>query len=499
MHVDLKRNPIILIWINKGQNMSQLDIFHQIKANAYDTPDKIALILDQEKISYAAFLSKVKTYQNCFIDKPDQLIAQILPNRQAIDLLSLFIAATSLGHNTQILNADWPDNIKHAILSEQQPDIIASMDELPQPISQNQPTIHQDTNKAFYTGFTSGSTGGPKGFIRSQQSWLDSFAADQKVFNFSQDDVIIAPGNLAHSLFFYAAIRGLYLGATVILSSHFRPDRILDQMRDFKATIAYMTPTQIRAVLDVKKSRMEPLKAMRLILSSGSKLPLAWLHDINITFPYQKTYEFYGTSELSYISANKLSLDTDSRNVGKAFPFVDILILDQDKTQVPTGETGQIFVKSKFKFIGYARDNRQSDLGNCQVFQDYISVGDLGYLDDDENLHLMGRIDRMFLSSGRNIYPEEIEKNLQSSPYLNHAAVFKEADPKRENRIVAVILTSEAPNLADLINYCRENLPSYHIPHRFYGIDHWPKTVSDKTDLKYLEAKLATKELEQLT
>lgn len=478
--------------------MSHLDIFHQIKHHAASQPDKTAILLDRDPITYRDFFQKIETYQHCFQDKHAQLVAAILPNQHAIELLSVFIAATSLGHNTEVLNSDWPEEIIETILQEQEPDIVITHSGLPVHQSDKKPTLSTNTDLAFYTGFTSGSTGGPKGFVRSQQSWLDSFKADQKVFGFHKDDVIIAPGSLAHSLFFYAAIRGLYLGATIILSSHFRPDRILKQIHDFNVTIAYMTPTQIRSVIDAVKPTDPPLNKIRLILSSGSKLPLAWLDDISSVFPMQETYEFYGTSELSYISANKLTSQTDNTNVGQAFPFVDLLILDQNKNSVPVGETGQIFVRSKFKFMGYALPNRQTDMRNCQIYQDYISVGDLGFLDTKNNLHLIGRIDRMFQSMGRNIYPEEIEKALQSSPYLNHAAVFKEADEKRENTIAAVILKSEAPQLLELIQYCREKLPNYSIPYRFYMIDDWPRTVSDKTNLKLLETKLAKRELEIL-
>ncbi|WP_420548349.1 AMP-binding protein [Curvivirga sp.] len=478
--------------------MSHIDIFHQIKYHAASFPDKTAIILDRNRITYADFFQKIQTYQHCFHDKPSQLIATILPNQHAFELLSIFIAATSLGHNTEVLNSDWPEEIIDTILQEQNPDLILTNAGLPIHQSAKNPAINTNTDLAFYTGFTSGSTGGPKGFVRSQQSWLDSFKADQQVFSFHKDDVIIAPGSLAHSLFFYAAIRGLYLGATIVLSRHFRPDRILKQIQDFKVTIAYMTPTQIRSIIDAVKPSDPPLNKMRLILSSGSKLPLAWLDDISSVFPMQETYEFYGTSELSYISANKLTPQSDSTNVGQAFPFVDLLILDQNKNSVPVGETGQIFVRSKFKFMGYALPNRQTDMGHCQIYQDYISIGDLGFLDKKNNLHLIGRIDRMFQSMGRNIYPEEIEKVLQSSPNLNHAAVFKEADEKRENTIAAVILKSEAPQLSNMIQYCREKLPSYSIPYRFYMIDHWPRTVSDKTDLKLLETKLAKEELEIL-
>ena len=90
-----------------------------------------------------------------------------------------------------------------------------------------------DDGDIFYTGFTSGSSGQPKGFARSRHSWLESFRNDQIECPLSSDDVVAAPGNLSHSLYLYALVRALHSGAAVVLLKRFAVSRLvraLDQL-----------------------------------------------------------------------------------------------------------------------------------------------------------------------------------------------------------------------------------------------------------------------------
>ena len=129
-----------------------------------------------------------------------------------------------------------------------------------------------DIHRPFYTGFTSGSTGMPKGFLRSQHSWLESFRGDERQFGFTADDVFVALGSLAHSLFMYAVIRGLYAGAETVFFPQFRPDRVLDRIQNSNGTVIYGVPTQYDAIALEGERKERRLAGVRLVLSSGAKL-----------------------------------------------------------------------------------------------------------------------------------------------------------------------------------------------------------------------------------
>jgi long-chain acyl-CoA synthetase len=141
-------------------------------------------------------------------------------------------------------------------------------------------------------------------------------------------------------------------------------------------------------------------------------------------------------------------------------------------------------------FDGYVRD------GRFEPAEARVSVGDAGWLDEEGNLHLDGRIDRMFQSSGRNIVPETIEAALAAVEGIEAAAVFGMPDPVREHRIVAVL---KAPVDADrnaLFAGLRESLPPYAIPGHYLGCADWPVTVSGKPDLVALRKRLDGDQLE---
>ena len=118
--------------------------------------------------------------------------------------------------------------------------------------------------------------------------------------------------------------------------------------------------------------------------------------------------------------------------------------------------------------------------------QKIFTVGDNGYLDDMGALHLQGRIDRIFQSSGRKIIPENIEHALIELNQIALAAILPVSDDRRENIICAIIQLNFAINRADLVKHLKTSLSSYEIPHQFYLCEDWPKTAGGKTDLLML-------------
>ncbi len=481
-------------------------IFQQIQNHVESLGDKKALIFDGVEFSFQDFYQLVSRYRSNFTGLEGKAIALLVPN--SVDVLALFVAGVSMNCNVQILNYDWPDPMVDRLIGEHKPALVISdrpiencdhlmkIDELSGPMISRNISIMEDASLPFYTGFTSGSTGGPKGFVRSQQSWLDSFDADQDVFGLKPEDVIIAPGNLAHSLFIYAAIRSLYLGATVLIFSNFRPNRIRRMMEQHHASVIYATPTQLRSLMDCPQG--EPLDSLRLILSSGSKFPVEWFLETKTHFPNNDLFEFYGSSELSYISTRQMTLETKSSNVGKPFPGVDVKIFSPEFTDMENYDIGQIYVKSKFCFLGYAMTSGSYDKGECMFHGDYLSVGDMGYMDAEGDLHLIGRVDRMFQSSGRNIYPEEIEDVLLGHPDITNVAVFGEENARKGAVVTAVLNGKNKIDLKSILLHCRQNLAPYAVPIRFYVIDVWPYTVSDKSDIQKIKLELKTGQLKLL-
>ena len=489
------------------------DIPARIRGHARSHPERVALSAEGVDIAWGELAASVERIADYLSAKyPGETMALLLPNSPAFVLF--FLAGVRSEKNVQVLDPQWPTKTTSQVIDHLRPGCVISSTaggyepllHVPDPHRHHRDVLRHllgdadtpakappansaptDLEKPFYTGFTSGSTGLPKGFARSQRSWLESFRCDAAEFSFSSEDVFVAAGNLVHSLFLYALMRGLHAGSRTVIFRRFRPDRTLDRIQETAATVVYAVPTQYDAMTAVAQSKGQRFDCIRLALSSGAKLSQGLKDRLRSVLPGAEIGEFYGTSELSYVTVARDG-EAPPGSVGRPFRGVDIRIRDSAGDELPAGETGRVFVASPLRFIGYASpdDALPDRLG------DAICLGDVGYLDPDGFLFLVGRSDRMIVSSGNNIHPEEVESVLAAHPMVVEAAVVGIGDHRRGQRIVAII--GRDPQAAvtrrDLIAWCRARLPIYKVPMDYVELTDWPLTVSDKIDFPRLHALL---------
>ncbi len=482
-------------------------------------PQEIAFYIDRHAVSIGELMDRAVSISRFLTDRPfaSRTLAVLGENTESF--ISAFLGANLCHLNVQVLDPLWPKERVERVLSASRPDLLLtdrtnihytpvhSITDIPEEASDpkkfialaEQHSNAHESDRAFYTGFTSGSSGMPKGFLRSEQSWLESFHLDGEEFSFDPSDIFICPGNLAHSLFFYALLRGLFLGAPVMLFSTFRPRQIVRELQGLHRAVIFAVPTQLQALLDAAKHLDITLRGIRLLLSSGAKLPKALRLPLKEVFTNAALAEFYGSSELSYISVAKEEENTPDCSVGRVFRGVDVKILDTEFSEMPANRAGTIYIKSPLRFLEYAA-REAGDLPEMQLWKDYCSCGDRGYLDERGFLYITGRNDRMMICSGRNIHPEEIEGVLQDYPGILQAAVIAVADVLRGHKPAAVLQVGEGVevNRSALIGYCSERLPEYFVPKLYYKTDKWPMTVSHKTDFQVLERRLSEGRLRRL-
>ncbi|QRM32976.1 AMP-binding protein [Microvirga sp. VF16] len=470
--------------------------------HARAAPDRLALIVEDETLTYAQLEEAVSRLAAALCQEPAGGIALHLPNGLPLALLSL--AAARAGREAQILDPDWPAEMVQRVLTIVRParvftvspsvmgdravlvDPLAPVQRLGVSLTPPRPGAVPETDPgtAFYVGFTSGSTGEPKGYRRSHRSWLESFKGDAIEFGLGPSDVVLAPGTLTHSLFLYACMNGLHAGATVILSRRFKPTQVLRLITQHRATVLYGVPTQLTMLVEVAEERpQEPLSSLRWILSSGAKWVSEALPRLKVLAPHARFAEFYGASELSFVTVAKEGEAVPATSVGRAFPGVTITIRDEAGRVLPARQPGRVFVESPLVFMNYAYGGS----GGCWRAGAAVSVGDVGFLDTDGFLHLVGRANRMIVSSGKNIYPEEIERVFERHPSLAAVAVLGLPDARRGERIVAMVaLRDHSVTRSALIAHARQALPLFKVP-RLYGVvPDWPLTRSGKADFEAL-------------
>jgi len=207
--------------------------------------------------------------------------------------------------------------------------------------------------------------------------------------------------------------------------------------------------------------------------------------DLQALFPQARIVEFYGASETSFMAWMDASVDAPPQAVGRPFANVQI---DIRNPRPPLG-TGQIFVRSPMLFMDYV--GIEPDHTAAIREGDWLSVRDMGYLDAQGYLCLVGRENRMLVTQGKNLFPEEVETVLMTHPAVINASVQGVAEAIRGQQVVAVLqLNASAVNVAELNHLCRAQLEGYKVPKRFLVCNDWPMTASGKTDHPALAALL---------
>ena len=480
-----------------------MSITAPLTAHARRWTDSAALSFDGDSISWGQLDEAVSRIANWIAAEASDGggIALHLPNCQALVLLLLAVARA--GCEAQVLDTTWPQKLVRTVLDEMSPDLLVTGDAklgadrpalVINPLAQfadvadmlgapirwgraEEPSPMQP----FYVGFTSGSTGIPKGFRRTHQSWIESFAVDGMEFGIDSDDVILAPGALAHSLFVYTLMRGVYVGARVILSQRFNPSALLRVIPAEGVSVIYGVPTQLTMLMSAaERASQTSLDGVRMVLSAGAKWPEDERPRFRRIFPNAEFSEFYGCSELSLVTVAKDSEAPPAGSVGRAFSGVSITIQDGHGRKLSTGNTGLVFVDSNQRFLGYACGDASGliERNSC------LSVGDVGFLDEHGFLYLVGRSNRMIITSGKNIHPEEIEAVLRLHPAIVAAAVLGIEDAKRGERLVALLQFHDGIPVerAAIISHARTMLALYKVPQVYAWVADWPETSSGKTD-----------------
>ncbi|HJV16798.1 MAG TPA: AMP-binding protein [Bacillales bacterium] len=456
-------------------------------------PDKTAIQTQNKRLSYFQWheqICKTATWLHS-LEFANKTLGILLPN--GIPFLQLFTGASMAGWTAVPFDLKWNQTELQKRIAVSLPSILITTKMMSEQLKKVHPNVliyeeccqevnqtsfrenfNADGKLPFYMGFTSGSTGEPKAFIRSHESWVESFACNQFDFHIDQTDHVLIPGALIHSHFLYGAISTLYMGGTVYLLEKFSPNQALTLIETNPISTIYVVPTMIEAFL--KDGRM--IEKSLKILSSGAKWSEKSKQEIQKMFVNLMMFEFYGASELSFVTVQSDQENKHkSSSVGKPCHGVEIKIRQANNELAKPYEIGKIYVQSKMIFSGYLDAGTQS----IQSFQDadgWMTVGDMGYLDEDGFLYIEGREKNMILFGGINIFPEEIEKIISLHPDVEEVAVIGLADPYW-GQIVAAVIKGKTQTM-DLKKLCKKYLSSFKIPRKWYFVDEIPHTTSGK-------------------
>ncbi|MCZ9884833.1 class I adenylate-forming enzyme family protein [Arthrobacter sp. B2a2-09] len=397
---------------------------------ADERPDDTAVVVGGKRLNWADLRDAAT------LRLEETAATTVLAEPNSLDFVVAYTAAVAGERRCAVLDPLWPQTM---------------IDEVAQRIGQAQPGNaagpvaapeladgHPDTT--FLIGLTSGTTSVPKAFTRSRRSWQVSFDASIEFFGLTPEDRTLAPGPLAASLNLYALSECLYAGAAFHTLETF-------DVGDVHAAISYdgvtrlvLVPTMLRLLSERGLAGGVDASGVRSIICAGSKLDARTLEAARRWAPNAAIFEYYGASELSFVSGTRLAagepLDPGGTGIGGPFPGVELKIMDDDGAERAEGADGNICVRSGMVSNGYLwGDDGQA----LRCFDGWYTVGDQGYVDSGV-LHILGRRSDMIITSGRNVYPHEVELALASVPGVSAAVAVGMLDEVRGEKVVAGIV-----------------------------------------------------------
>ena len=315
-------------------------------------------------------------------------------------------------------------------------------------------------------GYTSGTTGRPKGAVLSHGNLLAGVRALELAWRWSPRDCLVLALPLFHMHGLGVGLHGtLTTGATVVLQRGFEVDGVLDALAEHNATMFFGVPTMYSRLVDSPRAR--ELASLRLCVSGSAPLP-AELHRRFEEASGQRVLERYGMTETVMLVSNPHDDERRPGSVGFPLPGVGLRL---------QGEPAEIQVRGPNVFSGYWE---RPDANEAAFDDGWFRTGDLGSEDADGYVSIVGRAKELIISGGFNVYPRVIEDVLAQHPAVEEVAIVGEPDEEWGEVVVAYVVGSRPLSDDEAKDFVGERLAHFKRPRRSYMVEELPRNALGK-------------------
>ena len=331
--------------------------------------------------------------------------------------------------------------------------------------------------------YTSGTTGRPKGVFRKSGVDVGLLMGIVQGFGFQMgNEVHLVPAPLYHSAPALGSALTVALAGTLVIMDKFDPEQFLALIDREKVTSSLVVPTILKRVLALPEEvrKQYDMSSLRSLVVGAAPFPVE-TKKAAIAYFGNCIYEYYGSTDagLSTILPPDEQLKRPT-SCGKVLAGHTIKILDDEGNELPRGEVGNIYItNSLVQSMQYYKDPEKTK----SAFRgEYMTVGDMGYLDADDYLYIVDRKTDMVISGGVNIYPAEIEEIIHEHPAVIDVAVIgvPNDDWGEELKAVVALKPGQRATADDIIDFCRDRLADYKRPRTVDFVDEVPRNPSGK-------------------
>jgi bile acid-coenzyme A ligase len=457
-----------------------ISFVNQLRRLAAERPDAVAVSCQGESITRAGLLERggdlAVHLQGLGVGTGD-LVTVALPN--SIDWFVSYVAIWLLGATPQPVSSRLPQRELEALIELADPPVVIGAPDgavqgrhsipagfrAPRADASVLPDVVSPAWKAPTSG---GSTGRPKLIVSGDPAVMDETAPPPLMMD--PGGCLVMPGPLYHNGPAVWSWQALLNGLSVALMPRFDAEGTLAEIEQHRGSVLYMVPTMMKRIWRLPEDvRLRyDLSSLRVVWHLAEPCP-EWLKQCWIDWlGPERIMELYaGTEAQTATVITGAEWLAHRGSVGRVQPGT-VMITDDDGNEVPTGEMGEVWMRSlrgtpTYRYVGATARTREGG---------WESLGDMGRLDADGYLYLGDRASDMILSGGANIYPAEVEAAIQEHPAVQSCAVIGLPDEDKGAVIHAIVEASASAVVEDELRaFLAERLVTYKIPRTFEYVD----------------------------
>ena len=373
-------------------------------------------------------------------------------------------------------------------LGEEVPSWAKSYEDMLAGSRESDPPVEVDENDLRALGYTSGTTGFPKGVV-VHHTFVPPEVLATEWGEITEEDVTLITGPLFHLSHGKYGPQQLYFGGKCVILKSFKAEESLQLIEKHGVTRIFALPTAFNWILDLPEETMDKydLRSVTFVCSAGSPLHRDSKFKLLELFPNADLHDFYGATEIGVCSNLNVRKEMDKiDSVGHLAFGAEVRIVDEEGNDVPVGQSGTLYMKNTVSEF-----YKNPEATSANRMGDWFTAGDVLRVDEDGYYYIVDRKADMIISGGENVYPAEVEKILFTNPKILEAAVIGVPSEKWGESVKSIVVLREGETTTpeEILEFCSSKLAGYKRPRSVDIVDELPKNAMGKILKRVLKEK----------